>query len=145
MRRPSLALMSLLALHAQADMAKTENAMQTYYKNPDPVRALTTVGDAYRDKAARHKNYISLWGAQILRNNPQEIERWCQAAAAYPQQERDMAAVLFLLVNRPESKKCLQNLDITAETRQTLSGLPPALAEDFAKLPIADPSSIDIA
>lgn len=120
-------------------------AMQTYYKRPDPARALAIVqrllaSPGYKQQSSQTilSNY---WGAAVLQQHPNQTMRWCQAVQQHDAQTQLYASSLFFMAQTPDMEPCLQSLSLTAQQRQQLLSQQPAQP---LQQPITHPLHLDL-
>ena len=79
------------------------------------------------------------WGAQILRDNPQESMKWCEAL----QSKIDAAdlLVLYRFAATPDSEKCIGKINPPQELVKQAEGLN---LEEFTSLTFPDAVSLDV-
>lgn len=142
--RHALMLSSLLlAACAQTPFSDDGNihspgteALQNYYKNPNPDRALSMIQGLIENrtwsKRPDMQRNLAIWASQILRQSPQSTEKWCNAVKRYDITTQHQAAYLFHLAGTPESRKCFQDLDIDDNIKQAAlnSATPDLLATE---------------
>lgn len=107
-----------------------EQALQTYYKNPDPERALSIVQrliamPAYKQQSSK-TILFNYWGASALKKYPEQTMRWCQAIRQHDAQTQLYASSLFFLAQTPDTTNCLQSLSLSAQQREQLLAQQPA-------------------
>ncbi|MDO4769593.1 MAG: hypothetical protein Q4A11_04415 [Brachymonas sp.] len=105
-------------------------AMQTYYKRPDPARALLIMqrllaSPGYKQQSSQTilSNY---WGAAVLQRHPAQTMTWCQAVQQHDAQTQLYASSLFFMAQTPDMEQCLQSLSLSAQQRQQLLSQQPA-------------------
>ncbi len=104
-----------------------ENEIALYYQQPDPElkRARSVLHQFFNSPYAQKESALfnlSVWGAQILAQHPEQTMAWCQELRT--RHPNRLLAPLFKIADTPDSGKCLSQLDLTPEERQ-------AYAEDY--------------
>lgn len=136
------------AAPAWADARSDEalgRSMQTYYKNPNPERALSIMQrlmahPVYTQQAGKTFTF-NYWGALILQKHPKQTMAWCDMAAKQNKEARLYAAGLFFLAQTPDMEKCFKTLNLTEEQRRQLLSEKPAQP---MQQPITGPLDLDM-
>lgn len=122
---------------------KPEDGIQTYFRHPDSQRALQLLlhmaGEPVFQNKASARFLTMAWGAQILRDNPQESMKWCEAL----QSKIDAAdlLVLYRFAATPDSEKCIGKINPPQELVKQAEGLN---LEEFTSLTFPDAVSLDV-
>ena len=122
---------------------KPEDGIQTYFRHPDSQRALQLLlhmaGEPVFQNKASARFLTMAWGAQILRDNPQESMKWCEAL----QSKIDAAdlLVLYRFAATPDSEKCIGKINPPQELVKQAEGLN---LEEFTSLTFPDAASLDV-
>ena len=122
---------------------KPEDGIQTYFRHPDSQRALQLLlhmaGEPVFQNKASARFLTMAWGAQILRDNPQESMKWCEAL----QSKIDAAdlLVLYRFAATPDSEKCIGKINPPQELVKQAEGLN---LEEFTSLTSPDAVSLDV-
>lgn len=122
---------------------KPEDGIQTYFRHPDSQRALQLLlhmaGEPVFQNKASARFLTMAWGAQILRDNPQESMKWCEAL----QSKIDAAdlLVLYRFAATPDSEKCIGKIKPPQELVKQAEGLN---LEEFTSLTFPDAVSLDV-
>ena len=117
--------------------------MMTYFRQPDPQRALQLLlhmaGEPVFQNKASARFLTMAWGAQVLRDNPQESMKWCEAL----QSNIDAAdlLVLYRFAATPDSEKCIGKIKPPQELVKQAEGLN---LEEFTSLTFPDAVSLDV-
>lgn len=117
--------------------------MMTYFRQPDPQRALQLLlhmaGEPVFQNKASARFLTMAWGAQVLRDNPQESMKWCEAL----QSNIDAAdlLVLYRFAATPDSEKCIGKINPPQELVKQAEGLN---LEEFTSLTFPDAVSLDV-
>ncbi len=120
------------------------HTMQTYYKNPDPKRALGIVQQLithpiYMQRLEKTLTF-NYWGASALQKYPDQTMVWCHAIKQYDTQTQLHASGLFFLAQTPDTGKCLESLSLTDQQRQQLLKKQPI---NPLQQPITHPLNLD--
>lgn len=117
--------------------------VMTYFRQPDPQRALQLLlssadNPLFQKKASARFNLMA-WGAQILRDNPQETMKWCEAL----QNKMDVADLLILyrFAATPDSGKCIEQINAPQDLLKQTEKLN---LEEFTSLTFPDAASLDV-
>lgn len=121
----------------------SEDQISTYFRNPAPERALKLLlrmadKPIFQNKASARFNMMA-WGAQVLRDNPQETMNWCDALQA----KIDAADLLILyrFAATPDSEKCIEKINPPQDLRKQTEKLS---LEEFTSLTFPDAVSLDV-
>ena len=121
----------------------SEDQISTYFRNPAPERALKLLlrmadKPIFQNKASARFNMMA-WGAQVLRDNPQETMKWCDAL----QSKIDAIdlLVLYRFAATPDSEKCIEKINPPQELVKQTEGLN---LEEFTSLTFPDAASLDV-
>ena len=121
----------------------SEDQISTYFRNPAPERALKLLlrmadKPIFQNKASARFNMMA-WGAQVLRDNPQETMKWCDALQA----KIDAADLLILyrFAATPDSEKCIEKINPPQDLRKQTEKLS---LEEFTSLTFPDAVSLDV-
>jgi len=92
----------------------------------------------FQNKASARFNMMA-WGAQVLRDNPQETMKWCDALQA----KIDAADLLILyrFAATPDSEKCIEKINPPQDLRKQTEKLS---LEEFTSLTFPDAVSLDV-
>lgn len=117
--------------------------MMTYFRQPDPQRALQLLlhmaGEPVFQNKASARFLTMAWGAQVLRDNPQESMKWCEAL----QNKMDVADLLILyrFAATPDSGKCIEQINAPQDLLKQTEKLN---LEEFTSLTFPDAASLDV-
>jgi hypothetical protein len=128
---------------AKTTVQEREDEVSTYFRHPDPARALKLLlhmadKPIFQNKASARFNMMA-WGAQVLRDNPQETMKWCDAL----QSKIDAIdlLVLYRFAATPDSEKCIEKINPPQELVKQTEGLN---LEEFTSLTFPDAASLDV-